>query len=85
MSRRRLSGTVEVVEMSAIVPTTSRKGLRVARVRENGIEVAELRAVNLDPAWQPSPGDHRTTIRVPALGRVIAALQALNAKIGGGE
>lgn len=73
---------VEVVEVLAFVPTTSRKGWRIARVRQAGVEFVELRACNLDPRWEPSARDHRSAIRTPALGRVIAALQAAETKIG---
>jgi hypothetical protein len=71
---------VEVIEMLALIPQTSRKALRVARVRQGGVDLVELRLVGLDPAWAPSPLDHRTTIRTPALRRVLAALQAAEAK-----
>lgn len=73
---------VEVVEVLAFVPVTPRKGWRVARVRQAGVEFAELRACSFDPRWEPSPSDHRSVIRAPALRRVIAALQAAEAKIG---
>ena len=83
MSRRRTpGGPVEIVEVLALIPQTARKALRIARVRQNGVAFVELRAVGLDPAWQPSPRDHRTAIRTPALGRVLAALQAAEMKIG---
>ncbi len=87
MSRRPFhrSEAVELVEVLAFVPVTARKGWRVARVKQNGLEFAELRACSFDPGWQPSAGDHRSAIRAPALRRVIAALEALDAKIGGGE
>lgn len=73
---------VELVEVLAWVPVTARKGWRVARVRQNGVEFAEIRSCSFDPRWEPSAGDHRSAIRAPALGRVIAALQAAEAKIG---
>lgn len=76
---------VEVIEVLSIVPTTPRKGFRIARVKQAGVEFVELRSVNLDPKWAPSPGDHRTAIRNPALRRVIAALQAAEVKIGKGR
>lgn len=86
MSRRHHKPEVaEIVEVLAIIPQTSRHGLRIATVRQNGIESAELRTVNLDPAWGPSPADHRTTIRSTALRRVVAALQAAEAKLGEGK
>lgn len=74
---------VEVLEVLSIIPVTARKGWRIARVKQNGLEFAELRACSFDPGWQPSAGDHRSVIRGPALRRVIAALEALDAKIGG--
>ena len=74
---------VEVVELMALIPQTARKALRIARIRQGGVELVELRLVGLDPAWEPSPLDHRTTIRTPALRRVLAALQAAEAKVGG--
>ncbi len=74
---------IEVLEVLAYVPTTSRKGLRIARVKQAGVEFVELRACNVDPSWEPSPTDHRTAIRTPALRRVLAALQAAEAKLGG--
>lgn len=74
---------IELIEVLAFVPVTARKGWRIARVRQDGIEFAELRACSFDPKWEPSAGDHRSAIRAPALRRVIAALQALEAKIGG--
>ncbi len=84
MTRRVAPGSpVEIVDVLALIPQTARKALRIARVRQDGVELVELRAVNLDPAWQPSPRDHRTTIRMPALRRVLAALQAAEAKVGG--
>ncbi len=83
MSRRfNKPKAVEIVEVMSIVPTTSRKGLRIARVKQAGVEFVELRSVNLDDKWGPSPGDHRTAIRTPALRRVLATLQAAEAKIG---
>ncbi len=74
---------VEVVELMALIPQTARKALRIARIRQGGVELIELRLVGLDPAWEPSPLDHRTTIRTPALRRVLAALQAAEVKVGG--
>ena len=74
---------VEVVELMALIPQTARKALRIARIRQGGVELVELRLVGLDPAWEPSPLDHRTTIRTPALRRVLAALQAAEVKVGG--
>ncbi len=74
---------VELVEVLAFVPVTARKGWRIARVRQGGIEFAELRACSFDPQWEPSAGDHRSVIRGPALRRVIAALEALETKMEG--
>ena len=87
MSRRphHQPDAVELIEVLALIPTTRRKALRIARVRQGGVEFVELRACALDPKWEPSPGDHRTTIRTPALRRVLAALEAAEAKIGGGQ
>lgn len=86
MSRRaHRPEAVELVELLAIVPMTRRKGLRVARIRQGGADLVEVRAVNLDPNWEPSAGDHRTVIRSSAVGRVVAALQAAETKAGGGK
>ncbi len=74
---------IDLIEVLAFVPVTPRKGWRIARVRQGGIEFAELRACSFDPGWQPSAGDHRSVIRGPALRRVISALEALDVKIGG--
>lgn len=85
MSRRRFNrpSAVEVLEVLAWVPTTGRKGWRIARVRQDGAEMAEIRACHFDPRWEPSPKDHRSTIQRSALGRIIAALVAAEAQIGG--
>ena len=84
MSRRyhHRPEAAEVVEVLGIVPTTRRKGVRVARIRQGGADLVEIRSVSLDPGWQPSVGDHRTVVRSSAVGRVIAALQAAEAKAG---
>ncbi len=74
--------SIETVEVLAWIPVTSRKGWRIARVRQNGCEFAEIRACGFDPQWEPSARDHRSAIRGPALARVIAALQAAEVKIG---
>ena len=74
----------ELVEVLAFIPSTTRKGWRVARVRQGGVELVELRACNLDPSWRPTTKDHRSMIRSPALGRVIAALQAAERNIAEG-
>ena len=85
MSRRphHRPDAVEVIEVLALVPTTRRKALRVARVRQGDAEAVEIRNANLDVNWQPSIGDHRTLIRAAALRRVLAALEAAEAKIDG--
>lgn len=82
---RRPHHQPEVIEVVAWVPVTPRKGWRIARVRQAGLEFAELRSCSFDPNWQPSPTDHRSVVRGVALRRVIAALQALEAKIGGAQ
>ena len=82
MSRLRArGGAVEVIEMMAVIPQTTRRALRIARVRQNDVEHVELRVVGLNPAWQSTPLDHRITIRMPALQRVLAALAAAESKI----
>ena len=83
MSRRsRKPKAIEVLEVMGFVPTTPRRAWRIARVKQDGVEFAELRSCNLSPAWQPSPTDHRSVLRGAALRRIIAGLQAIEAKLG---
>ena len=87
MSRRahHAPERIEVLEVLAYVPTTRRKGLRVARIRQGGADLVEIRSINLDPQWQPSAGDHRTVVRSAAVGRVIAALRAAEDRTEGSK
>ncbi len=81
--RHHTAAAVEIIEVLATIPTTRRKGLRVALVRQDGVEMVEVRHIALAPDWRETPGDHRTTIRSEAVGRVVAALAAAGAKLGG--
>ncbi len=61
MTRRVAPGSpVEIVEVLALIPQTARKALRIARVRQDGVELVELRAVGPRPrvaAEPPRPPD----------------------------
>ncbi len=81
-ARHHAAAAIEIREVLSLIPMTQRKALQVAIVRQNGIDLIELRSVNLNPNWQPSVKDHRTVIRRPALRRVLAALEAACVKIG---
>lgn len=73
-----------MIEVLAWIPVTARRGWRIARVRQDGVEFAEIRACSFDPGWEPSARDHRSVIRGPALARVISALEAAEDKIKNG-
>ena len=75
----------ELLEVLAWIPVTARRGWRVARVRQDECEFAEIRSCSFDPGWAPSARDHRSVIRGPALARVIAALEAAEEKIKNGD